>query len=96
MGQLWDHQAAVFVFQCVHNLIPSVFRDTYRYTSDIHEYDMTYSHKLVIELRSSPRSGFRLQFLGTTVWNSLSVSIRAGEHLLEFKRNLKEYLIKND
>lgn len=95
VGQLRDYQAAVFVFQCVHNLVPSVFRDTYRANSDIHEYDTRNSDKLVIELKSSTRSGFRLQFLGTAVWNSLPVSIRAAEHLLEFKRKLKEYLIKD-
>ena len=47
-GQLRDHQAAVFVFQCVHNLVPS-----------------------------------------------LLVSVRAADHLREFKRKLKGYLIKN-
>ena len=95
MGQLRDYQAAVFVFQCVHNLVPSIFRDIYRANCDIHAYDTRNSENLVVELRSSARSGFRLQFLGTAVWNSLPVSIRAAEHLLDFKRKVKEYLLKN-
>jgi len=94
VGQLRDYQASVFVFQCVHNLVPGVLRDNYRANSDIHENDTSSSDKLVIELKNSTRSGFRLQFLGTAVWNSLPVSIRAAEQLLEFKTKVKRLLNK--
>ena len=80
LGQLWDYQAAVFVFLYVHNLVPGVFHDYYCANSDIHEYDTRISNKWVIELKSSIRSGFSLQFLGAEVWNTLPVSIRVAEH----------------
>ena len=51
VGQLRDYQAAVFIFQCHHNLVPGVFRDSYRSNSDIHEYDMRNSNKLVTEVK---------------------------------------------
>ena len=84
LGQLWDYQAVVFVFQCVHNLVPDVFRDNYRANSDIHGYDTRNSDKLVIKLKSSTRLGFRLKFLGTAVWNSLPVNSTASGRLSIF------------
>ena len=77
-GQLRDYQAAVFIFQCVHNLVPGVFRNNYRANRDIHEYDTRNSDKLAIELKSRIRS-VKLNFSIKVSWNC-SLEFSTSEH----------------
>jgi len=50
---------------------------------------------LVVDVQNSVRSGFNLKYLVPSVWNSLPVSVRETEHLQNFEKRLKEYLLGN-
>ena len=47
----------------------------------------------MIEHRQSTRAGFTIRYLGPSVWNVLPASIKAAEHLQQFKKRLKKYLL---
>ena len=63
VGQIRDYQAAIFVYNCVNNLVPQIFKEFYRFNSDFHDYDTRSCDNLVVELKNSVRSGFTLSIL---------------------------------
>ena len=93
VGQIRDYQAAVFVFQCMNGLAPDVFKSFYQTNSDLHNYGTRHSSDIVVDLRHGTRSSFSIKHLGTSVGNELPVSIRAAEHVPQFKKKLKDYFL---
>ena len=93
VGQIGDYQTAVFAFQCKNGLTPDVFKNFYQINSDLHNYGTRQSDNIVVDLRRGTRSSFSMKHLGPSVWNELPLSIRAAEHVPQFKKNLKDYLL---
>ena len=87
VGQIRDYEAAVFMFNYVHNLVPETFNEFYRFRSSIHEHDTRRCDDLSVDIQNSVRSGFTLKYLGPSVWNLLPVSVRVAEHLPQFKKD---------
>ena len=83
------------MYNCVHNLVPETFHEFYRFRSSVPEHDRRRCDNVVVEIENSVRSGFTLKYLGPSVWNSLPVRVRAAQHLSQFKKRLKEYLLRN-
>ena len=52
--QCWtdkDYQAAMFVFNCVHNLLPGIFNEFFHFRSSVHEHDTRWCDNLVWRLK---------------------------------------------
>lgn len=93
VGQVRDYQAAVFTYQCLHEVCPLVFLDFFRQNNDLHDYDTRNATNLVTEYKSGRRTGFQIKHLGQEVWNSLPDSVKAAEHQQLFKKRVKNFLL---
>jgi hypothetical protein len=95
VGHLRDYQSAIFVYQCWKYiyLIFMISSHFYKSNSCLHEYSTRNVDNLVIEHRQSTRAGFTIRYLGPSVCNELPASTKAAEHLQQFKKRLKKYLL---
>ena len=61
----------------------------------MHDYETRNSDDITIESRGTVRSAFTVKYMGPLIWNKLPVSIRMAEHLLQFKKKLKDHLLES-
>ena len=80
VGQVRYYHAAVFTYQFLHEVCPSVFLDFYGQNNDLHPYYTRNATNLVTEYRSSRRSGILIKHLVQSEWNPLPDSVKVAEH----------------
>jgi HD-like signal output (HDOD) protein len=94
VGRVRDYQAAVFTYQCFHEVGPSVFLDFFfRQNSDLHNYYTRNANNLVTDYRSGSHTGFQMKHLVQGVWNFLPDSVKAAEHQYLFNKKVKNFLL---
>jgi len=67
VSQVGDYKTAVFTYQCLHEVCPSVFLDLYRQNNDLHDYYTRNANNLVTQYRSGRRTGFLIKHFGQSV-----------------------------
>ena len=93
--QLLYYRNAVMAFNCVTGCAPDSLKDQFIKCSDVSTRTTRNSQKLQIPLLKSA-SGQRSSYYRTVkIWNSLDPSLKLSKTLQEFKRKLKNFLLKD-
>ena len=79
VGQVRYHRAAVFTYQFLHEVGPSMFLDFYGQNNDLQPYYTRNATNLVTENRRNRRTGIAIKHLVQSAWNSLPDSVKVVE-----------------
>ena len=87
-----------FVFECVHNLAPTYFRNYFTSIQSIHDIGTRQSLKGdLFALRcNTTQYGLRsIHYTGVRLWNSLPCEIRDSPSLPVFRKKIKTHILEN-
>ena len=88
-----------FVFECVHNLAPTYFRNYFTSIQSIHNIGTRQSLKgdLFALCCNTTQYGLRsVHYTGVRLWNSLPCEIRDSLSLPVFRKKIKSHILEND
>ena len=86
----------IFIFNLLHNRIPSIFKNYFELRCTRHPYPSRALNHLSIPLFRLKLSQLGIRFTGAKLWNSLPFDITACKTLSMFKRCLKVHLISHN
>ena len=87
-----------FVFECVHNLAPTYFRNYFTNIQSIHDIGTRQSQKgdLFALHCNTTQYGLRsIHYTGVRLWNSLPCEIRDSSSLPVFLKRIKTHILEN-
>ena len=80
----------------IRDFVPAVFKKFYCLNSQVHDYKTRNSDDIAIESTGTVRSAFTVRYMGPLIWNKLPMSTRMAEHLVSFKKKLKDDLLESN
>ena len=93
--QLFYYRNAVMAFNCVTGCTPDSFTDQFIKRSDVSMRTTRNSQKLQIPLLKSATGQRSFYYRTVKIWNTLDPSLKLSKTLQEFKRKLKNFLLKD-
>ena len=89
------HRNAVMAFNCVTGCAPASLTDQFIKRSDFSTRTTRNSQKFQIPLLKSASGQRSFYYRTVKIWNTLDPSLKLSETLQEFKRKLKNFLLKD-
>jgi len=94
IDQVGFYQIGEFMFRFNRNLLPSIFRNFFELSSEVHShYTRNSSLYHPIYARTNTRL-FSIRKTGVTTWNKIPLKIRLSSSLWLFKKNLRAHILE--
>ena len=67
VGESRGFQASIFVYQCMNDLVPAIFKKFYCLNSQVHDYETRNGDDVAIESTGTVRSAFMVRYMGPLI-----------------------------
>ena len=94
IDQVGFYQIGEFMFRFNRNLLPSVFRNFFVLSSDVHSHFTRNSNLYHSTYARTNIRLFSIKSIGVTIWNKIPQKIRISPSIWSFKKNLRAHLLE--
>ena len=86
---------AIFIFNWLNDISPSIFRNFFHFRSSTHSYPSRTLNNLSTPYFRLKSSQLTIRYVGIKIWNSLPSHVKNCKTIYTFKKHLKYFLVMN-
>ena len=89
-----DYIVGIFMYECLHGNIPDIFRGYFQRNADEHDHNLQNANDLYIPYGRLDIRKFSIKIAGGNLWNSLPSFVKNSQSINIFKKNMRNYLMR--